>query len=231
MPFSLARFLSPNANVTVANAGSDTMAAEQLGQAIQNLDTNAVGLSTTDTLANKTIGTGWKTAVGSDATGDIYYRDASGNLARLPIGTLNQVLAASGSPLLPTWSANVSNPWIGFFAQAGSHSNSTSYIPIGTTLVGSSSSEAGQQNPVATAVTITKLNVLVQVAPGGTDTYTFTLRKNGADTALTATITGVATTATGTGSIAYAAGDTMDIKIVGSATAANDVGAHGSIST
>lgn len=39
--------------------------------------------------------------LGSDATGDIYYRDASGNLARLPIGTSSQVLGSTGT--VPAW--------------------------------------------------------------------------------------------------------------------------------
>lgn len=39
----------------------------------------------------------------SGATGDIYYRDASGNFVRLPIGSNTQVLTVSGG--LPSWQA------------------------------------------------------------------------------------------------------------------------------
>ena len=39
--------------------------------------------------------------LGSDATGDIYYRDSNGNLARLPIGTASQVLGSTGT--VPAW--------------------------------------------------------------------------------------------------------------------------------
>lgn len=39
--------------------------------------------------------------LGSDATGDIFYRDANGNLARLPVGTASQVLGSTGTT--PTW--------------------------------------------------------------------------------------------------------------------------------
>ena len=42
-------------------------------------------------------------AVGSDATGDVYYRDANGFLARLAIGTDGQVLTSTGT--LPNWEA------------------------------------------------------------------------------------------------------------------------------
>lgn len=40
-------------------------------------------------------------ALGSDATGDIYYRNAGGNLTRLGIGTSTQVLTVTGG--LPAW--------------------------------------------------------------------------------------------------------------------------------
>lgn len=42
--------------------------------------------------------------LGSDATGDVYYRNSSNNLARLPIGTSGQVLTVSGGGL-PSWAA------------------------------------------------------------------------------------------------------------------------------
>ena len=42
-------------------------------------------------------------AVGSDATGDVYYRDANGFLARLGVGSDGQVLTSTGT--LPNWEA------------------------------------------------------------------------------------------------------------------------------
>lgn len=50
---------------------------------------------------NKTIVAGTRVAVGSDATGDIWYRDAAGNFTRLPIGTAGQLLSIAGG--LPDW--------------------------------------------------------------------------------------------------------------------------------
>ena len=41
--------------------------------------------------------------LGSDATGDLYYRNSSGNLTRLGIGSSTQVLTVSGG--LPSWQA------------------------------------------------------------------------------------------------------------------------------
>lgn len=62
-----------------------------------------VGTTDVQTLTNKTLGSGTKTTLGSDATGDIYYRDGSGNLTRLGIGSAGQSLTVSGG--LPAWGA------------------------------------------------------------------------------------------------------------------------------
>lgn len=63
----------------------------------------AVGKTATQTLTNKTLGTGTKIALGSDATGDIYYNSGSTTVARKGIGSTGDVLTVSGG--LPVWSA------------------------------------------------------------------------------------------------------------------------------
>ncbi|MBL7997932.1 MAG: hypothetical protein JNL32_04760 [Candidatus Kapabacteria bacterium] len=49
------------------------------------------------------IRAGMKIALGSDATGDVYYRNSAGLLTRLGIGSSGQVLGVSGG--LPAWQA------------------------------------------------------------------------------------------------------------------------------
>jgi hypothetical protein len=62
----------------------------------------AVGKSATQTLTNKTF-TSPVINVGSDATGDMYYRNGSGVLTRLPVGTTGQVVTiSSGFPTYAT---------------------------------------------------------------------------------------------------------------------------------
>lgn len=61
----------------------------------------AVSKTGTETLTNKTL-TSPVINVGSDATGDIYYRNA-GVLTRLPIGTDNYILKVNGT--VPNWEA------------------------------------------------------------------------------------------------------------------------------
>lgn len=65
----------------------------------------AVGKTATQTLTNKTL-TSPVINLGSNATGDIYYRDSGGAFQRLAIGTSGQVLAVSTGGI-PTWQTGV----------------------------------------------------------------------------------------------------------------------------
>jgi hypothetical protein len=62
-------------------------------------------LSTTTTLIGTTTfttnGDPLSVDLGSDATGDIFYRNSAGNFTRLPIGSANEVLKVSSG--LPSW--------------------------------------------------------------------------------------------------------------------------------
>ena len=49
--------------------------------------------------------------LGSDATGDVYYRDASGFLERLGASTDGYVLTTGGAGTVPAWEALTSSPW------------------------------------------------------------------------------------------------------------------------
>lgn len=61
--------------------------------------------SGTYSLTNKTLGSGTKILLGSDATGDIYYNGGSGTLTRLAAGTAGYVLTSAGASSAPVWSA------------------------------------------------------------------------------------------------------------------------------
>lgn len=68
---------------------------------VHGVSGSVVGTTGAQTLQSKTLGSGTKIAVGSDATGDLHYRDSSGNLVRLPIGTTGQALIVNSG--LPAW--------------------------------------------------------------------------------------------------------------------------------
>jgi hypothetical protein len=63
----------------------------------------AVGKTATQTLTNKTLGTGTAITLGSDAEGDTYYRNAAGVIVRLARGTDNYIYKMNGN--VPNWEA------------------------------------------------------------------------------------------------------------------------------
>lgn len=69
-----------------------------------------------------------------------------------------------------------------------------------------------------TALRVTGITLWSENAPGSGKSITATLRKNGADTAIAATIADLATTASGSGSVSFAQGDRFCIKQVCSGT-------------
>ncbi len=93
----------------------------------------AVGKTATQTLTNKTL-TSPVVNVGSDATGDMYYRNA-GVLTRIPIGSDNQIMKINGTT--PNWEAeattvNGSTTAAGIF-EAATPAQTTSGTAIGET--------------------------------------------------------------------------------------------------
>jgi len=71
-----------------------------LGTPTLDIGSDVATLTGSQTLTNKTL-TSPIINLGSDATGDIYYRNSSGNFARLGIGTNAQVLTVSSG--IPSW--------------------------------------------------------------------------------------------------------------------------------
>ena len=67
------------------------------------------------------------------------------------------------------------------------------------------------------ACTVTKLRIELSGSPGAGQSYTFTLRKNNLDTAMTDSIADAAAEVTITGSVAYAENDDATLKIEPSA--------------
>ncbi len=66
-------------------------------------EVDVVGISSTQTVTNKTLGTGSAIDLGSDAEGDVYYRNSGGDLARLGIGTNGQALTTNSGATAPEW--------------------------------------------------------------------------------------------------------------------------------
>lgn len=178
-----------------------------------------VGRATTDTLTNKTL-TSPAINVGSDAQGDVYYRNSSG-FTRLGAGTLGSTLQTQGAAANPAWAA------VGtFFAIPASNLGFDRSATTGfSSLIANdfSTSEAIHQVNLPAGI-ITEIRIRV-TNNSMTAATVVTLRKNGADTALTVSITALTTgNFVGTGSITVAAGDLICLSFNSAAsTAANHI--------
>lgn len=103
-------FNSGNLILNGSGSGSTTLNAPATGGGTATLfagSDTVTGIAAAQTLTNKTITSstdvlgGVTMTLGSDATGDIYYRNVSGILTRLPIGSSTNVLTVSSG--LPSW--------------------------------------------------------------------------------------------------------------------------------
>jgi len=116
--------LQANGAITSDGAVTGATLAGTISTATQNSITSASSLATVGTITSGTwsgvIDGSATMTLGSDATGDIYYRDASGFLERLAASTDGYVLTATGAGSIPAWEALASG---GDFSGPGSSTN------------------------------------------------------------------------------------------------------------
>jgi hypothetical protein len=100
---------SEGAGLTVERAGTDgsfiykDTSATKFAIGALGAEVDVADISTSQTLSTKTLGTNTAIAIGSDAQGDVYYRGATGLLARLGIGTASQILTVNAGATAPEW--------------------------------------------------------------------------------------------------------------------------------
>lgn len=153
-------------------------------------NTNTVTVSATDKLSIRTVPTGTPTVPGNLSWSAIF--SAGSNVSAIMAGT-NGALSTGATSYGPMQGFN----------------NGANFV----------STEASISTVMPTAGTFSNFYIRSTTAPGAGKSYTYTLRKNGADTAVTATMSDAATTATdSTNSVTYAAGDTISIKAVPTGT-------------
>ncbi len=163
------------------------------------------------------------------ATRNVEFAVAHG-LGRIPLGWHPVFPAVAGYghvPLVNLRTADATNLFLKVATADPFHIPGASGVAISATLSqfitlnanNVASTESLSINPVVTAIEITNWSVLLGTAPGGTTSYTFTIRKNGVNTVATITILGPATTGTWSGIIAAVPGDTLVIGSVPSAPA------------
>ena len=156
------------AKVTNAMLAGSIAASKLVGNDIATLGTVTAGtLSTGAVIAGVTI------TVGSDATGDLYYRNASGVFTRLGIGSAAQVLTVAGG--LPSWAASSGLSGTGAVDNAVLRADGTG----GATLQSSAftiadlatASPNNTVNNVSMAPTGGTTNVSVSIVPKGTGAF------------------------------------------------------------
>jgi hypothetical protein len=90
---------------------------------------------------------------------------------------------------------------------------------------GISSTEANVQQVLPVAASASNLYVRISAQPGSGNSYTFTLRKNSADTSLSCSISGTATVCSNSsGAVSFSAGDLISIEITPSSNPASATG-------
>lgn len=101
-------------------------------------------------------------------------------------------------------------------------STSTTYRSVFRHYNGIFSNEPNTAIEITIPCTVRDLAIALTAAPGGATSRTFTVRKNGADTALTITISGASTSGSNTSdAITFAVGDTISLKCTVSGSPAN----------
>jgi len=213
--------LTGNASGTAATVTAGTQAAITTANSL-----TSVGTVTSGTWSTGAVIAGVTMTLGSDAEGDVYYRNASGVLTRLAAGSDTEVLTlASG---IPSWAATTVGDITGVTAGSGLTGGGTSGdvtvnvgagtgitvnandIQVATTYAGGSSIAT-----VGTVATGTWEADTIAVDQGGTGQTTYTdgqllIGNTTGSTLAKATLTGGSnvTVTNGSGSISIAATDT-----------------------
>src|SRR5574341_1082320 len=157
--------------------------------------------------------------IGAAAQGDILYRGTL-TWARLAAGTLGQALKTNGAGANPAWATY--GFWLAWSPDINLGAGATKYVNWGAF---DAASEPNVSIPAPYAMTFKNMRAFTGGSPGAGQSYTITLRKNGADTALAVTISDGGTSGSDLAdTVAFAAGDTISVKCVASAGANNTGG-------
>lgn len=204
--------------VTARNSGSDTC------YALHSTTANTISARDANFVAARTAGTG--TAIGvrtnhASATLSVRYGSIQGTSADVDQNAGTIELSATA---LQTPSANARSfrsdltTSVLRFGDPGAQSNGTNFLYFGTANVSGNEITYRAARPLL----VKAIHVSVRLAPGSGESQAVTLRRNGADTALTATVSGASTSASlTTTSVAFAVGDTLSVKVVTTPLAAS----------
>jgi len=233
------------ANATyITQTSNGDLTAEQ---ALASLATGYMKVTTSTGVVSSQVvpipATDGGTGLSTLTQGDLLYASAANTLTKLAKDTnATRVLTNTGASNNPAWAqVNLTTGVTGTLPIAnGGNAQTLGNIAIfncaahgilvgsvaafmGTplTIAGGAGTEANVRWRVPVAGTIIRAYTTASAAPGGSDTFTYRIMKNGATAGSDFTATGATATAEITGqSISVAAGDTISIRMTPSATAA-----------
>ncbi len=165
-------------------------------------------------------GTSAVSATGVLAKGSLLVGDGVTDPTSLPVGTDGSLLRADSAQTSGLkWTA-------GCLPIGGTDDGSrTATFQVAAFGVGGTNNRQDRLWPVPVAGAVSTLRAFVGQAPGTGDSWTVTVRKNAANTALSCTISGAGQTCTDSGPVSVAAGDRLGVEFVEGGTAAGTQGA------
>ena len=173
-------FFDGTAHTITAYAWSTSAVVGGVGWHVASDGRMGVGTSTLTAGAQLTVSGAIAMNVGSDATGDLYYRNASGLLTRLAVGTNTHVLTLAGG--LPTWAAP-SGVTAGSIDNAALRADGTGgSTSQGSAIVIRDYTTSTQNNVVIAADDGSTTNIGLVLSPKGTGAFNLGPRPDGTST-------------------------------------------------
>lgn len=160
--------------------------------------------------------------------------DATHSINVLPGDVVSLKITPTGTPTArsPKW-CMVFTPTtngesiFGYGSNAAPSNTAANYEqPLGVGGAGWASTESSRNNLIPGGFTLKRLYVSAATAPGGSASYTYTMRASGVNTLLTTTMTGSATTANVNADVDISQGQQMTIGVVPATTPIPPAGVH-----